>query len=432
MNDMQRIFCCLMASVLMAFALPAAADNGKKQYSLQMSVPPGQTTAPFTVKAKIKNEGNSSIHSFQLFVTGVTVVGVNRLDDATVKFTGSTITVTKADDLESGESRTVTIQVNSCGDGQWSASVWNGSQLNGQSFALVAAKSNLTSSIPCGPPLAAGDPIVVPDSLNPNCGVTGQRGFYDKDGSIPVAVPIFVTNTVPTNGVLHFRWPDFQGVVADPLATFEYTICASGPLPPLGTTQDAWLNTDGSPASTPGTPAYVAAQNCLYPAILPMPYGTLLSAVTADATVITVDTSNPSGGTITPPPLPFDIVIGTGLLTERMTVTQILSGDFDNDPEDPNEGAEGEVGTGWVVTRAVLDGSTPGAYPAGQIVMSTPLPYLPADTGLPYIQPGHPAAGKFVQAQMCIAVTSQTPVENPTSHTTTFIDIGGDGFGKVP
>jgi hypothetical protein len=427
--NMRKIYGCLALMLLVAFALPAAADGdkGKKQYSLQMSVPPGQTAAPFTVKAKIKNEGNSSIHSFNLLVGGVTVVGVAKLDDAKVAFTGSSITVTNADDLESGESRTLTITVNSCGDGQWSAAVWTGSKLNGQTFSLMPANSNLTSSIPCGPPLAAGAAFAVPDSLNPGC-VTGARGYYDKDGSIPVnSLPIFVTNTVPINGQLHFRWPDFQ-TGGDPLATFEYTVCGTGALTPLGSVQDAWLNTDGSPASTPGVPAYIPAQVCLYPAVLPVPYGTLLAAVAAGDTTIVVNTSSPSGahGTIAHPPVPFDIVIGT----ERMTVTQVLSGDYDNDPSDPNEAAEGEVENGWVVTRAVLDGSTPGAYPAGQIVMSTPLPALPANTGLPYIQPGHPAEGRFVQAQSCIAERTQTPSENPTAHATTFIDIGGDGWSK--
>ena len=104
----------------------------------------------------------------------------------------------------------------------------------------------------------------MPDSLNPTC-VTGQRGYYDKDGSIPVArLPIFVTNTVPTNGRAAFQVADFQ-TGGDPLATFEYTVCASGRLPPLGTTQVAWLNTDGSPASTPGTPAFVYGQAASIP-----------------------------------------------------------------------------------------------------------------------------------------------------------------------
>ena len=422
------------ALALVVLALPATAANDKKQYSLTMSVPSDQTTAPFTVNATIKNEGNSTISSFKLFVTGVTIVGVNPPSSGTGPFPGSSDSVTKMSPLKSGESRTFSIQVNTCGDAQWSAAVWTGAQLNGQTFDLVPANSNLTSSIACGPPLAAGDPIVVPDYLNPNCGVAGNRGYYDKDGSIPIAVPIYVTNTVPTNGLLHFRWPDFQ-VGGDPSATFEYVVCASGtlpenPPPPLV----AWLNADGSPASTPGTPAFITGQNCLDPDVLPAPYGTLLEPVAETDTTISVDTSSPSGahGTITHPELPFDIMIGT----ERMTVNQIVSenGDYDNDPNDPNEENEGEGGgTYWVVTRAVLDGDAhaAGAYSAGQIVMSTPLPYLPANTGLPYADPlhGFPVEGKFVQAQMCVAARNNL---EGGGHATTFIDIGSDGHIAGP
>ncbi len=38
-------------------------------------------------------------------------------------------------------------------------------------------------------------------------------------------------------------------------------------------TDIAWLNMDGSPASTPGTPAYIPAEDCLNPKVLPTPYG---------------------------------------------------------------------------------------------------------------------------------------------------------------
>jgi len=422
MNGMRKAIGLLMVIAFTAFALPSVAGNDKKMYSLQMSVPPGQTTAPFTVKAKITNEGNSSIHSFNLFVAGVTVVGVDRLDDASVVFIGSAITVTKADDLESGESRTVTIHVNSCGDGQWSAAAWTGAKLNGQQFNLVLADSNLSSPIPCGPPLAAGGVFTVPNSTD-LCLVFGQRGYYDKDGSIPgTGLPIFVTNNQPT---LHFRWNDFQPG-GDPLATFEYTACGPGTasLPKV-----AWLNTDGTPASTSGTPAYIAGQWCLDPMILPAPYGTLSAGVgTADGYIaVNTTTPPPQSPSGTPPgsiPYPgsgptnpatpgtaFDVVIGT----ERITV-QLVCLDNDGDPSDSGDCTDIAGGEGKalkVVTRGV-GGTSVTTHPSGALAMSTPLPLLPLTAAFPYV------AGR--QALMCIAARS--------GFSNTFIDIGGDGWSE--
>ena len=431
MNSMRKIVVFSMALMLAAFTLPSAADNGKKLYSLNMSVPPGQTTAPFTVKATIKNEGNSSIHSFNLFVTGVTVVGVTRQEDATIAFTGSIVTVTKVDDLESGDSRTFTIKVNSCGDGQWSASVWTGAKLNGQPFNLVPAHSNLTSSIPCGPPPPAGAAFTVPDSLNTNC-VTGQRGYYDMDGSVPVEVPIYVTNTVPTNGHLHFRWPDFQ-TGGDPLAAFEYTICATGAAPPVSSMQVAWLNDNGHPASEPGNPAYITAQDCLDPDILPAPYGTLTTTLGLADDTIAIDTTTPAPasphGSIPYPGSPplnpgtpgtaFDIVIGPeagSVRAERITV-QLVCLDVDHDPTDSDDCSDLPLeGKALKVVQRGVGGTTPVTHPIGALIMSTPLPLLPTEgVGYPYT-PGS-------QALMCVA--ARTPVG--TNHTTTFIDIGGDG-----
>ena len=185
----------------------------------------------------------------------------------------------------------------------------------------------------------------MPDSLSPNC-VTGQRGYYDKNGGTPSgSLPIFVTNTVPTNDQLHFRWPDFQAG-GDPYASFDYTVCGPGLLPAL--TDVAWLNTDGSPASTAGTPAYITADDCLANAnFLPAPYGTLTANVGLTDTKLAIDTTtpprqSPSGtppGSVpypgsppvdgATPGTPFDVVIDT----ERITV-QLVCLDSDGDPTD--------------------------------------------------------------------------------------------------
>lgn len=446
------MFCILTAVLFAAFALPASATGFPKPYRVEMSVPPGQTTPPFTVQAKITNESIFPLQSLNLFVSGVTIVGVNNAVDtfplfphhslplppfAKLAFTGSSISITK-DPMLWGETLTLTIAVNSCGDGQWAPVAWTGLQLNGQNFNLDA-KSILTSSIACGPPPAAGASFTVPDSLNPNC-VTGMRGYYDKDGSVPVSVPIFVTNTVPTNSQLHFRWPDFQ-TGGDPLATFEYTVCAPGPLPvepddPDIDTQVAWLNTDGTLASTPGTPAYITAQDCLAPDVLPAPYGTLTASLGLSATTIPIDTATPPPqvGNVPPGSIPyppgsfptspappgtaFDIVIGT----ERITV-QLVCLDNDRDPTDASdctETGEGEGEALMVVQRGV-GGTTAAIHSAGALVMSTPLPLLPANVPAPYV------GGN--QALMCIADQFN---EDGGGHATTFIDIGGDGWGSHP
>src|SRR5262249_42201209 len=158
------------------------------------------------------------------------VVGVGSPSTGSASFTGSSVSIKNMHPLKSGDSVVVTISVNSCGDGQWSGAGWSGSQLNGQSFALDGANSTLTTSIPCGD-LANGADFVVPNSLDPLC-VTGERGYYDKDGVVRSSVQYFVTNTVPSNGHLQFRWPDGGiGTGVDSAATFEYTICSSGPVP---------------------------------------------------------------------------------------------------------------------------------------------------------------------------------------------------------
>ena len=68
-----------------------------------------------------------------------------------------------------------------------------------------------------------------------------------------------------------------------------------------------------------------------------------------------------------------------------------------------------------VVQRAVGGTSVPDSpHPHGALVMSTPLPILPEDTGAPY--------GPRNQAQMCIAHRHDG---------TKVIDIG-DGYVKLP
>lgn len=445
MNSMRKVLYVLAVMALAAFALPSVAgDNGKKLYSLgiaTVSTSPDATPPYLTLQATLTNNGKSNISSFSFSVAGLMVFGVDQPASGHASYTASSVSVTNMHPLKSPDSFTVTFRVSNCGDNvSWSPKVWTGSSLNGQNFDPVS----IPSSVSCGS-LAAGALFTVVDSTNPDC-VTGQRGYYDKDGSIPNgSLQYFVTNMLAASNDLHFRWPDFQAG-GDPLATFEYTICAPGSVPPAPNTQVAWLNTDGSPASTPGTPAFIPAEACLAPDVLPAPYGSLMGNVGTSDTWITVDTSTPAPqltpgvppGSIALPALPFDIVIANAVTgTERMTVTGITCADNGNDDSapDPVECGEREGGLPiiWFVTRAV-GGTALASHTANALVMSTPLPLLPS-TITCYDSFGNPlpsASCRYVplnQALMCVAVPALNEVGG---HATKFIDIGGDGWGSQP
>ena len=413
MNCTRKMSSLLLGLAMAAFALPGIAGNDKK-FSLVMSSPDSQSPPPYVLQAIVKNEGNSTISSFSLSVTGgLTVVGVTQPTSGNASFTGSTVTVKNMRPVKSGDSFTVTMGVDKCGDlGVWSAAVWTGSSLNGQSFAIVPGHSNLDSSISCGDP-GPGDAINVPFIFA--CGVTGERGYYDRDGTVGSPIPYFVTvtNPDPAHEALHFRWPDDN--TGDPRATFEYDVCAPDPIPD-GTTQVAWLNQDGTPANTPGTPAFIDALECLQNAdFLPEPYGKLVSD---NGATLTVDTSQPAGAhpAIPTPATPFDIVIEN----ERLTVNAIACVDTGDDDEGPDSGECNETGEtpgpiAWYVTRGVGN-TTPVTHTGTPLVMSTPLPLLPSEgVSFPYTA-GSPAL-------MCIAVPA-SEVDETGNHVTTFIDIG--------
>ena len=414
-NNRMRTFLCLLTAVLLAaFALPSVAASDKKLYSLEMQFltsPPA--SPPYKVQATLTSVGNSTISSFKLTVSGLTIVSVDPPASGTVAgpFPGSSVSVTDIHvPKKSGQPFVLTLYVSSCGNGVWSAAVWTGAKLNGQSFTPnpnPLPASQVTTSIPCGE-LACGDgqdveqpPIFVPDSLNPT-GVQVERGFYDKNGDTPddLCAPVSYTVTNFGSGLRHFEWP-FTGSDSDPAAAFLYTVDSS-----VALTQVAWLE------SPPGTPVFIDGPLCLAPptfppgslGILPAPYGALAAADTGGATIL-VDAS---GASVAHPGIGvnFDVVIGT----DRLTV---------------NYASGLPSSETWnVVARDV--GNTSGALQgAGTLVMYTPLPLLPgvdpADGVTPLPAPVSPYAVNM-QAQMCI-------VEQVTGSGgyTSFIDIG-DGW----
>jgi hypothetical protein len=426
MNNMRKVLCFSVAMMLAAFALPSiGAPQFTKQYSLTMT---SSVSAPLTVTAHLTNVspvGNSNIGSFQLTVTGAKITSVVQpaTGTATVDPTQTSVFVTGIFPLKpSAPEFQLTIHLGDCGDGiTWSATVWTGSM--GQTFTpspnpLPAGQ--LTTPVSCGN-LACNDSFTVPVSTvacstsptDTKC-VTGQRGFYDKDGATSVnfcdVVPYSATNTVATDGKLHFAWP-LDTTTGDPAAAFQYTVNGTGLLPPPGSTKVAWLNTNGTPTSQPGTADLIPALDCLAPKNLPAPYGTLTANVLATDLTITVNTTIPSGAhpAIPHAPPPFDIVIGTDPNTERMTVTAVSG----------LPAAES-----WTVTRGVANVGPAVFHAQNLLAMSTPLPIMLITQGTG----GQYAAGN--QAQMCIAARGEYGDGGPP-HFTTFIDIG-DGWTTDP
>ena len=407
MNNLRRLLSIVLAAAIAAFALPSSAGNDKKQYSLSMT-----SLAPLTVTASLKSLGNSTISSFKLTAAGATIVGVDQPASGKATFTSSTVSVTNMVPQKAGGLPFyLTIHLGDSGDGiSWSAMVWTGAQLNGQTFDLVPSQSTLATPI-LSANVGSNGTFNVPNSSNP-CVVTGQRGFYDKDGSTGGTLPLFVTNTVSTNHQVHFRWPD--GVAGDPRAAFEYSVCDTVP------TDLAWLTDSNGPVFT-------RALDCIEPDQLPTPYGALLTNF--DATYmgpVRVDTTTPIAGPgIIPypgmepqsPVAPgsiFDVVIGT----ERITVQQVCL-DSDGDPEDRGDCtdfADEDEGTALQILARHVGGTATASHTAGPavLVMSTPLPILPEGTVAPYF------AGN--QAQMCISHQDDVP---------DIIDIG-DGYVRLP
>jgi hypothetical protein len=356
---------------------------------------------PLPIVITVKNESppsvaNSNISSFSFTVSGMTIESVDTTScntqggQCSLDTVTNTVSVTNISPPVQGQGTfSVPVKVSSCGDGSWSAKVFSGSQLNGNTFGFQndsTLPTNLATSVTCGD-TKCGMGFVVPSDLavsgNPTY-VNGIRGDFNKDGSTCSVLDYTVTNTIPTNDKLHFEW-NASSTSAAFLYTLNFVTATTTP-------QLAWL-TDSS------GPVFVDAQPCLstnMPNNLPAPYGTLAQDVNSSKNKIQVNVT--SAPTI---PVPFPIVIGT----ERMLVT--------------NTGTNN-----WSVQRG-QGGTHPAPHSATARIMSTPLPLL---TGPFTTAQNH--AGYIVgyQAQMCI--TSPNPTSWP-SLTYDIIDIGdGWGLGK--
>jgi len=416
MNRMKTSLFFVVAATAIAFAIPGGAGP-VKTYSLSIDTSQVQytTTAPIVVQVpapitvNLKNEAppssgaNSTIGSFQLTLYGLTVTEVTSCPkSATCSLAGNTITVTNiSPGIQATQTYALGLNVSSCGDATIPIAttiVRTGSQLTGNTFA-PKTQSVPSGSISCGdsdcqPGINA---FIIPDSTNSTTTdpryVTGLRGEFDKNGACAV-VSYYVTNTIPTDNQVHFRWD----TSTDDAAVFAYKLnVANDGSSPI---RVAWLtNSDGTPAFIDAIQCNTLSVNAPVDLPLPAPYGKLSANLKANDKSFKIDTSQ---AVVQPPnPLPvngFPIVIGT----ERMQVTKITTNT-------------------WTVTRG--QGGT-GAQPHSQNdqVMSTPLPLLAANAPAPY-QTNPP--GQQLQAQMCVAQQSAPTAGGITS--VWMIDIG-DGW----
>jgi hypothetical protein len=413
----QSVFAALLVLVV-ASASTLALAGPKKTFSMTVGTNASFSIDPVTLQESvdvpvpmtvtIKNESppsaaNSNINSFSFTVTGVTISAVDtnacRASGGTCALDPTkpnTVNVTGiSPPIQAQGMFTVPLRASSCGEGTWTAKVYSGSQLNGDVFG---GTTSVATSVRCGK-ADCGKAFNV-HSFGSVAGsptsVTGLRGKFDKDGNTGETCSVVdytVTNTIPTNDILHFDWQ------VAPAGAFRYTLNFSSPLP----AQVAW-STDSA------GPVFIDAQQCeatneANNNNLPTPYGVLTSDVTMNATKLKVDTSAYAG---TNPVLavPFAIVVGT----ERMRVTNVTNGN-------------------WTVERR--QGGTEAARHSGtSLVMSTPLPLI-ASTALssdPTIRQRQTSAGYIAgnQARMCIA---NPPSTSWPSSTYDVIDIG-DGYVK--
>jgi len=415
MNPFQKMVALLLSICLAAFGLSAIAAKPGPTKTYSMGVDDSHVTyvtgannlqvldvsnggAPIFVK--IKNESppsdaSSNINSFSFTVKGMSITSLDKTaceslgGMCALDTTTNTVTVTNiSPPIQAKGIYTVSLKVNSCGDGVWSANVYTGSQLTGQSFGFIkddTLPSNTETNVSCGD-AACNMSFTVPDSLAAT-NITGLRGLYNKDGSTCSTVDYFATNTIPINKTLHFAWDATSSVddTSQVGATFRYTVTFPNP----GRPQLAW-HTDSL------GPVFVDAQPCLVTQFdhnLPAPYGTLAQDVNSTKNKISVNVTTPPSIS-----LPFPIIVES----ERMNVTAI----------GPSQ---------WTVERH-QGGTAPQAHNASPTVfiMSTPRPLL---TG-PFVQRQLSAGYKVGdQAHGCVASPVVPPTDLSAWDSTTTFDI---------
>ena len=156
MTSIRQLFGFIVAVLaLAAFAVPAAAQQ--KVYSLNMAPPSITSGAPAAMTATFKNEtpnGNSTINSMSLTApTGLTITAASiAIGNVAIVSGGKTVNITNMYPVKPGDSVVLSLTVTSVAtctpsSGNWSAVVYTGSNLSGQTFGLVANHSSLGTTI---------------------------------------------------------------------------------------------------------------------------------------------------------------------------------------------------------------------------------------------------------------------------------------------
>lgn len=223
MNSLRKVFWVLTAVVLATFAVPGAAVQPDKIFSVTATpaaLPAGQITAvTVTVNNVSPKSGNSYINSLRVqipagvsvtFVSLQTVNGNSTSSNGTVNISGGTISVSNitgvkpAGKLLLNLSATVTGGT-TCSLNAWTGSAFAGNSFNGDAFTpFPNPDSNVAPAYPgCDGVLNCGDTI---GNLNPALDGTPDSGLErgtNTDGGACALIP-YSFDFDPTENTANF------------------------------------------------------------------------------------------------------------------------------------------------------------------------------------------------------------------------------------
>jgi hypothetical protein len=374
---MARVFA---TALLLAFALPGAAQNKQYHVVFPATVPSGNgVQITVAVSNTSPPPGLSTINSMQFVApNGVTIV---EIDPGNISSSngGQTVTLKDFPGIRRGETKSFTFTLNvtgsTCTPGEWGVQARTGNAFpQGDTFFLNGSEQ-LVSAIGCTgilkcPSLPATVPGIYNFSLAEDGNLTTGVRLENKDGSACVPVPFNVSFTDIGRSV-NIYWDE----TSQPFAVLDTTV--EWP----AETVDPATNLPRSTKVDWGD-GVVDAPTCLA-SNAPAPYGTLTAAVAPGATSFQLTAAS---GVTTLPPAPFPIVVASvSGPPERMLVTSW----------------SGPVGGTFTVQVAA---ATVSSHASGAKAMSTPLPVMTSG----------PLAGK--QAEVCIVQETFTtpPFGNAT------------------
>ena len=275
MNGMRKVLCVLMAMMLAAFALPSiAASTTKYFYAVFPTVvlntgAAGNENISLTINNSTPPPGVATINSMEIDApAGVTI---NSISNGTLTPRGGGVYyVNNMIGIKSGQSKSLTLNVTvdgpNCVLETWGIFANAGNAYpQGDSFIdQHPAAENLNSAVGCDGTLVCDTQIT---NVNPTLdggqhSVLG-RGPKDADGSS------CGTNAVPYSTdfiMLATQTFVFTEISGSQHPTVEYVLSWNAVAVtawPNSRPTVAWLNTNGTPTSQPGTPAFIDALACL-------------------------------------------------------------------------------------------------------------------------------------------------------------------------